>query len=197
MERDVEPTIYLPYAQVPETSMDLVLRTTVSPMSLVGAVKQEVEALDPNLPLQDVQPLEALVSESVSQPRFYMLLLSVFAGVALVLASIGIFGVISYSVTRRTREIGVRIALGADPRSVVRLVVGGALGLAAAGVLLGLVGALAGTRLLSGLLFGVEATDPVTLVTVSTVLFAVAALASYLPARRAVRVDPNVALRFD
>ncbi|HEV2129635.1 MAG TPA: ABC transporter permease, partial [Longimicrobiaceae bacterium] len=195
MEREVDPTVYVPHAQTSVNAMSLVVRTSVPPMSLVPAVKREVEALDPNLPLQQVRPLEELVSESVSQPRFYMLLLSIFAGVALLLASIGIFGVISYSVTRRTREIGVRIALGADPKRVVQLVVGGAIGLAALGVGLGLLGALAGTRLLSGLLFGVEPTDPVTFAVVSTLLMGVAVLASYLPARRATRVDPMVALR--
>jgi putative ABC transport system permease protein len=124
-----------------------------------------------------------------------MLLLSIFAGVALALAAIGIFGVISYGVAQRTREIGVRVALGADPASVLRIVVGGALGLAGLGVGIGLLGALAGTRVLSGLLFGVTATDPATYAGVAVLLLGVAALASWLPARAATRVDPAIALR--
>jgi predicted permease len=192
---DPEPAMFFPQAQAPEGSMGVVLRTAVAPLSVAGAVRREVKALDPDLPVNDLQPLEQLTAESVSQPRFYMLLLSIFAGVALALAAIGIFGVISYGVAQRTREIGVRVALGADPASVLRIVVGGALGLAGLGVGIGLLGALAGTRVLSGLLFGVTATDPATYAGVAALLMGVAALASWLPARAATRVDPAIALR--
>jgi len=192
---DPEPAMYFPQAQAPEGSMGVVLRTAVAPLSVAGAVRREVKALDPDLPVNDLQPLEQLTAESVSQPRFYMLLLSIFAGVALALAAIGIFGVISYGVAQRTREIGVRVALGADPASVLRIVVGGALGLAGLGVGIGVLGALAGTRVLSGLLFGVTTTDPATYAGVAALLMGVAALASWLPARAATRVDPAIALR--
>jgi predicted permease len=192
---DPEPAMFFPQAQAPEGSMGVVLRTAVAPLSVAGAVRREVKALDPDLPVNDLQPLEQLTAESVSQPRFYMLLLSIFAGVALALAAIGIFGVISYGVAQRTREIGVRVALGADPASVLHIVVGGALGLAGLGVGIGVLGALAGTRVLSGLLFGVTATDPATYAGVAALLMGVAALASWLPARAATRVDPAIALR--
>ncbi|HEX2189801.1 MAG TPA: ABC transporter permease [Longimicrobiaceae bacterium] len=197
VDAEVQSAMYFPQAQAPVGGMGVVVRTTVPPASLAAAVRREVAAMDPNLPLNDLQPLERLAADSMSQPRFYMLLLSLFAGVALALAAIGIFGVISYGVAQRTREIGVRMALGAEPSSVLRIVVGGALGLAGIGVGVGVLGALAGTRLLSGLLFGVAATDPPTYVGVAVLLLAVAALASWLPARAAVRVDPMTALRAD
>jgi putative ABC transport system permease protein len=195
VDADPQPAMYFPAAQGPSGSMGVVVRTAVPPLSLAGAVRRAVAGLDPNLPVNELRPLEQLTADSVSQPRFYMLLLSVFAGTALALAAIGIFGVISYGVAQRTREIGVRMALGAEPASVLRVVVGGALGLAGIGVGLGVLGALAGTRLLSGLLYGVAATDPLTYAGVAVLLLGVAALASWLPARAAVRVDPVVALR--
>jgi len=197
LAQESEPLLFVPHAQVPVPSMTMVLRTSLPPESQVAAVRSLVREMDANLPLAEAQPLRSVVAESVSQPRFYMLLLTIFAAVALVLAAIGIFGVISYTVVQRTREIGVRIALGADPRSVLGLVVGGAVALAAAGVALGALGALAGTRLLSGLLYEVGATDPLTFAGVAALLLGVAAAASWLPARRATRVDPNVALRYE
>ena len=190
-----EPAIYRAQAQAPEGAMDVVLRTSEPPMAVVPDVRRVVSALDPNLPIEEVRAVDDAVAASVSQPRFYMLLLSIFAGVALLLAAIGIFGVISYGVTQRTREIGVRVALGAEPASVLRLVVRGAATLAAIGVGMGLLGAWAGTRLLSKLLYGVAATDPLTFVVVAAVFTAVALLAAYLPARRATKIDPIVALR--
>ncbi|HET7275337.1 MAG TPA: ABC transporter permease [Longimicrobiaceae bacterium] len=189
--------LYLSHAQVPFGSMNMVVRTAVPPLSLAGAIQSTVSELDPNLPVDNIRTLEQLVSESVSQPRFYMLLLTVFAAVALLLAAIGIFGVMSYAVAQRTREIGIRIALGAEQSSVLKLVVGKALGLAAAGVALGLVGAFALTQLLESLLFGVSATDLPTYLIVTILLMGVASIASYLPALRATRVDPNVALRYE
>jgi predicted permease len=195
LDAEPQPAIYVPQAQAPAGSMNVVVSTPLPPAAVAGAIKGEVRALDPNLPIDDLRPLRQVVAESVSQPRFYMLLLSIFAGVALTLTAIGIFGVISYAVTQRRREIGIRMALGADSASVLRLVVGGALVLAGIGVGVGLVGAAVGTRVLSGLLFGVEATDPLTFLGVATILLGVAFLASYLPARAASRVDPNIALR--
>jgi putative ABC transport system permease protein len=195
LTEEVGPGLYFPHSQQNGRQMSLVLRTGSDPMALVPAIRREVQALDADLPIFNPRTLEQALGEAVSQPRFYMLLLSIFGGTALVLSAIGIFGVMSYSVVQRTREIGIRIALGAAPRTVLRMVVGGALALALGGVAIGLVGAAAGSRLLSALLFGVSPTDPFTLVSVALILTGVAVGASYLPARRAIRVDPMVALR--
>jgi putative ABC transport system permease protein len=193
---DAAPELYLPHAQFAIEEMSVVLRTTrQDPLALVSSIREEVRALDPNLPPTEFRTLEQVVSRSVAQPRFYTLLLSVFAGVALTLAAIGIFGVISYAVVQRTREIGIRMALGASTGSVLRLVVGGVVGLAAGGAVLGVIGSLALGRFLGSLLYGVTATDLTTYVAVVVILFAIALLASYIPARRAARVDPMVALR--
>jgi predicted permease len=197
LDGEARPTIYVSYAQAPMSRMDMVVRSRLPLGSLTAGIKREVRALDANLPIDELQPLEQVVEQSISQPRFYMTLLSIFAAVALALAAIGIFGVVSYTVRQRRREIGIRMALGAEPARVLRMVIGGAVGLAAVGVGLGVAGALAGTRLMAGLLFGVGATDPTTFIGVSALLLGIAALSSYLPARSAVRVDPNVALRAD
>jgi putative ABC transport system permease protein len=189
------PQIYLPFRQWPVSGMTVVLATSVPPMSLTDAVRNEVYALDGNLPVSNASTLDAVVAKSISQQRFYMLLLSIFAFVALVLAAIGIFGVLSYAVSQRTREIGIRMALGAQERTVIRLIVRQAMLLVAAGVAAGLVFGLLLSQTMSKMLFDVAPTDPTTYITVSTVLGAVALLASYLPARRATRVDPIVALR--
>jgi putative ABC transport system permease protein len=154
-----------------------------------------VNELDPNLPVSNIRTVEEVVAESIAQPRFYMLLLAAFASVALVLAAIGIFGVMSYTVSQRTREIGIRMALGARGNSVVSMVVRQAMLLALAGLALGLVAGLALSRTMTTLLFELSPTDPFTFATVATVLALVAFLASYLPARRAATVDPMVALR--
>jgi len=147
------------------------------------------------MPVYDLSTMEQAVSESVSQPRFYMLLLSAFATLALLLAALGIYGVISYSVSQRTRELGIRIALGATQDRVMRLVLGHGLMLTVVGVSVGLLGAYWLTRVVAALLYGVEATDVVTFAGVALVLLGVASLASYLPARRAARVDPVIAMR--
>jgi len=154
-----------------------------------------VAGLDPELPLARPRTLDEILARSISEPRFYVVLLGAFAGTALFLAALGIFGVMSYAVVQRSREIGIRVALGAHPAAVLRMVLGHALVLAVVGVAAGLVGALALSRAIAGLLFELSPTDPVTLVAVAVLLTAVALLASYLPARRATRVDPLIALR--
>jgi putative ABC transport system permease protein len=189
------PEIYLPYRQWPITSMSVVMKTTTPPESLAGAVQQEVHAIDPNLPVSNIGSLEKIISKSISQPRFYMLLLSIFASVALLLAAIGIFGVLSYAVSQRTREIGIRMALGAPGRTVVHLIVRQAMILVASGIAAGTIAALFVAGTLAKMLFSVTPTDPVTFAGVAAVLVGVALFASYLPARRATRVDPIVALR--
>jgi putative ABC transport system permease protein len=196
---DVEgtPEMYIPYLQSPISSMTLVVRTSSDPLGLVAAVRSEVSRLDKEQPVYDVRTMEQLVSESTSSRRFNALLLGIFAGVALILAAIGIYGVMSYSVTRRAHEIGLRMALGAQVRDVLKLVVRQGMLLTLVGVCIGLAAALALTRLLSSLLYGVSATDPITFGVITSLLIGVALLATYIPARRATRVDPIVALRHE
>ena len=189
------PQIYLPFRQWPVTSMSVLLNASVPPLSLTDAVRNEVYAVDSSLPVSNVSTLDAIVAKSISQQRFYMLLLTIFASVALVLAGVGIFGVLSYAVSQRTREIGIRMALGARGSSVVGLIVRQAMILVGCGVAAGLGFGLLLSRTMTKMLFAVEPTDPATYLVVSGVLAAVALLASYLPARRATRVDPIVALR--
>ncbi|HEX5474755.1 MAG TPA: ABC transporter permease [Vicinamibacterales bacterium] len=189
------PEIYLPLRQWPVDTMSVVVRTAVPPQSLTDAVRDSVHAVDPNLPVSNVRTLDDIVARSISQPRFYMLLLAIFAAVALVLAAIGIFGVLSYAVAQRTREIGIRMALGAQEGSVMGLVVRQAMLLAGAGIAGGILAALALSRALETLLFAVRPHDPATFAAVAALLAGVALVASYLPARRATRVDPIVALR--
>jgi predicted permease len=189
------PQLYLPYAQVPVHSMSVVLKTAVPPESVAEAARRAVYAIDRDLPAANVRRLDQIVAASISQPRFYMTLLSIFAGVALALAAIGIFGVLSYAVAQRTREIGIRMALGARSGAVLGLVVRHALMLAGAGVAIGIVAAYYLSRTLTSLLFAIEPGDPLTFAVVAGVLMAVALIASYVPAVRATRVDPIVALR--
>jgi putative ABC transport system permease protein len=190
-----EPEIYVPHAQVANSSLEIVLRTDVPPATLASAVRREVRLLDPDLPIAKIETLESIVAESISRPRFYMLLVAIFAGVALLLAAVGIFGVMSYSVAQRTRELGIRIALGAGAGAVRRLVVGQAMTLAGIGLAIGLGAALLLSSTLEKMLFNLSSTDPSTFAAVAGVLFIVALVASWLPARRAARVDPVVALR--
>ena len=198
------PMIYWAMKQFPTNFMTLVVRAECAerrggaacdPMRLGPAITRELRALDPNQPLADVKPLDAYLGQSVAQRRFSMTMLAVFSAAALVLAALGIYGVLAYSVAQRTREIGVRMALGARDTAVASMIVREAFGVVGAGLALGAVAALALTRVLSGLLYDVSPTDPVTFVGVAAVLGAVALAASYLPARRAARVDPIVALR--
>ena len=190
------PQIYLPYSQWPIHGMSVVLKTSVPPALVADAVRREVYSVDSSLPVANIRTLDQLVARSISQPRFYMTLLAVFAAVALILAAVGIFGVLSYAVVQRTREIGIRMALGARERSVVGLVVRHALILAIAGIAVGSVAAwILSTSMISGLLFSTDPRDGMTYAAVAFTLTGVALLAAYVPARRATRVDPIVALR--
>ena len=189
------PEIYLP--QRAYTDMSLVVRGSGEPMALVPPVTQAVLSLDKNLPLYEVQPLSAILRNNVAQQRFTMYLLIAFAGLALALSAIGLYGVLAYMVSRRTQEIGVRMALGAQADNVLRMVLREGVMAAAAGLGLGLVGALILARLMSTLLFGVKADDPITFSAVGLMTAAVAVLASYVPARRASKVDPMAALRYE
>jgi putative ABC transport system permease protein len=189
------PHLYLPLRQWPVSSMAVALKCAVPPESLVEAAAARVHAVDPNMPVSKIRTLDEIVARSISQPRFYATLLGVFAALAMALAAIGIFGVLSYTVAQRTREIGVRIALGAHQDSVIGLVVRQAMTLVAAGWAAGIVAALLVSESLGKMLFLVKPHDPGTFVAVSLALGLIALLASYLPARRAARVDPVVALR--
>jgi putative ABC transport system permease protein len=173
----------------------VVIRSSGDPLALTASVREAVREVDRDLPIANIRSMDQIMSNMAGNARFRTLLLGVFAAVALLLAAIGIYGVISYSVAQRAREIGIRIAIGAQNRDVLSLVVGQGMKLALIGVGVGIAGALAFTRVLSGMLFNVSATDPLTFVGVSTLLALVALLACYVPARRAMSVDPMVALR--
>ena len=197
LDVSARPSMYLPASQSPSRGMTLVVKTNGEPSGLIGAVRSEFRSLDHNLALNNIKPMDQIVSESIAQPRFILLLLGVFAGLALMLAAVGIYGVISYAVTQRTQEFGVRMALGARAFDVLSLVLKRGMVLALLGVALGLAGAFALTRLMTQLLFGVTPTDALTFGAVSVFLLVVALVACYVPARRATKVDPLVALRYE
>jgi putative ABC transport system permease protein len=194
-DEPAHPDVYVPYLQSPRSGMLLYIRTAGDPAALIGAVRREVRALNRDLPLFDVQTMDARISGATSKPRFTAILLAVFAGIALCLAAIGIYGVMSYLVTQRTREIGIRMALGARQSDVLSLVVRRGATLAALGIGIGTAGALAASRALTTLLYQIQPGDPATYVEIGAVLAAVALAACYLPARRASMVDPSRALR--
>jgi predicted permease len=201
LEAKTGTEVYFLHSQMIETldgasdDMYLVIRTAGDPLALVGPVREQVRALDPTLPLAQVRTLERVVFESVAQPRFMTRMALIFAVVALALAAVGTYGVLSYSVEQRTQEIGVRMALGAQARQVLGMVLGQGARLVAVGLVLGIVGALALRQILAGMLFGVAPTDPTIFASVVVVLSAVSLAACYLPARRATRISPMVALR--
>lgn len=177
--------------------MEVVVRTTQNPLTLATSVANSIHQVDPEVALHKIQTMNDLVSESLSPQRFTMLLLAAFAGLALLLATVGIYSVISYSVSRRTHEIGIRVSLGASRADVLRLVLRQGMMLAALGLVIGIIGALALSRLMSAVVYGITASDPLTFLAVSLLLACVALLACYIPARRAMRVDPAVALRHE
>ncbi|HVG19637.1 MAG TPA: ABC transporter permease [Blastocatellia bacterium] len=199
LDEEATAVVYRPYLQDPWTKLNLVVRTAGDPVSIVNAVRGEVQAIDQDLALYSVATMEQLIAERPSTflRRYPALLMAVFAAIALILAAIGIYGIISYSVNQRTHEIGVRMALGAQPRDVLRLIIGQGMVLILFGVAGGVAAALALTRLMHSLLFGVSATDPLTFILVTALLALVALLACYIPARRATKVDPMIALRYE
>jgi len=193
-----KPQMYLPFTQAnffePRA---LVVKTNLEPLSLAATVRKTVWEIDRDQPVSNIASMENIVSNSVARQRFSMLLLGIFASLALVLAAVGIYGVMSYSVAQRTPEIGIRMALGAQRGDVLKLTIGQGLRLVVTGVIIGLAAAFVLSRVMSSLLFGISPTDPLTFITISLVLVSVAILASYIPALRASRVDPMFALRYE
>ncbi len=189
------PAYYRPFKQFPDPFMQVLVRTEADPLSFVTPVREPIWSIDSDLPIGDVTTMAQHYATAVAQPRFNMLLLALFGGLALLLASVGVYGLLSYHVAQRTPEIGIRMALGAQIRDVVGMVVGEGLWLTGIGVVAGLVGAVGLTRVLDSLLFGVSPIDASTFATVAVGLAAIALVASYLPARRAAKIDPMVALR--
>ncbi|HKP86346.1 MAG TPA: ABC transporter permease [Blastocatellia bacterium] len=197
LEAETRPEMFWPYYQTGVPFATLVVRTTGKPEAMIAAVRSEAQTVDKDLPLYNIKTMEQVISESVSNRRLNVLLLGIFGGLALVLAAVGLYGVMSYSVSQRTREIGIRMALGANRRDVTRLVVGQGMVLALTGVAVGLGASFALTRLMSSLLYEVSVTDPITFAALSLLLIGVAGMSSYIPARRAMKVDPIVALRYE
>jgi putative ABC transport system permease protein len=195
---DAKPRIqlYLPYAQVPNIpSMSVAVRTSGDPLLMAKPVRDAIHDVDKDMPLSNTKSMDDLLESSLGQRRLSMILLGAFSVIALLLASIGIYGVLAYSVTQRSRELGIRMALGAARGRVLRLVIGQGMALAIVGIAIGLAGAFALTRLLANQLYSITPTDPATFVGVSLLLAAIALVATLVPALRATRVDPVVALR--
>jgi putative ABC transport system permease protein len=197
LDRSAGTELYFPFPQLPRQLSWVVVRTQGDPMSLTSAARDAIRALDRGLPISNIGSMEDVMSTARSRPRFLTLLLSLFSGLSLILAALGIYGVISYAVAQRTNEIGIRMALGARGGDVIRLIGTSGVRLALAGTLVGAAGAFALTRFLSGMLFGVSSLDPLTFLAMAATLIAVTLLACYIPARRASRVDPLVALRYE
>lgn len=202
IREDVRPTMMLPYTNAAfatqwQRFMTLMVRSDEDPLALTASVRSAISAVDSRLSVSQIQTLDDVVSDQVAGPRFVTLLLGMFAGLALLLAALGIYGVISYSVAQRTQEIGVRIALGANRGNVLKLVIGQGLSLVAARIGIGIVLAFAATRALAGLLFGVSSTDPWTFLGAAVFLAGVGIMATYFPARRASNVEPVMALRHE
>jgi putative ABC transport system permease protein len=197
VDEDSRVELYLPWAQSPVGAFTLIARTRGNPASLAGALRAAVRAVDPELPLYQVATLEATVAEGTAQRRLAVVLISVFAALALTLSAVGIYGVMSYTVTQRTPEIGVRMALGAARADILRMVFGSGTVLALLGIAIGLGAAFGLARVMTSLLFETSASDPPTFSIVPLLLLSVALLACWLPARRATQVDPLAALRYE
>jgi putative ABC transport system permease protein len=197
IEEPAGPTLYLSAWQPALTPDSLSIRTAGDPTAVVAAVRREVRALDPGVPIYRITTLRERASQATSRYRFSALLMSLFAGLAVLLAGVGIYGVMAYSVSQRTRELGIRVALGAQQREIFRLVIVDGAVLTLVGLGLGLVAARAATRVLTSQLYQVRATDPMTFAAVALLLTVVALVACYIPARRAAKVDPMVALRYE
>jgi ABC-type antimicrobial peptide transport system permease subunit len=195
LTEDGRGALYYPYRVFPWWPMTLTVKARSNPLSLVGAIREEVSALDADVPVAEVRLMEDYVNDARAQTRFTLTLISVFAALALILAAIGLYGVISYSLRQRVQEFGVRMAFGAGERSIVGLVVGHGMVLAVTGIGLGMIAAFILTRTASSLFFGVTPMDPLTFAGVPALLGGVTSLASYIPARRATRIDPIAALR--
>jgi predicted permease len=198
MRETVSPEIYVPFTQKPWPSMQtmhVAVRTKAAPLGMTAAIREAVRALDAEVPIARVTTLSTIVDESLAQPRLAMLLVSAFGGLSLLLAGVGLYGAVAYTVAGRTAEIGIRVALGAAPRRILAIAIGPYLRLTVLGIAAGTLLALGGLRVISRFLYGVEATDPVTLAGVALLLVAVSLLACYVPARRAMKVDPLLAIR--
>lgn len=197
LDSDVKSEIYVPITQAPAPLVALVVRTASDPTKLVADVRNQIQSIDKDQPIGNIKTMNQVLAEAVAQPRLYTILIGIFAGLALLLAVLGIYSMMAYSVVQRTQEIGIRMALGAQPRDILRLVLSEGMRLTLIGVAIGLVGSFVVTRLISSLLFGVSATDPVTFIAVTSLSIVIALIASYVPARRATKVDPMIALRYE
>jgi putative ABC transport system permease protein len=197
LDSNTKPEVFLPYLQSPSPSMSFVIRSSVDASALAAAVKSQIQMIDKDLPLDEAKTMNQLLAESNSGRRFNMLLLSVFAAVALLLALVGIYGVMSYTVAQRTHEIGIRVAIGAQASDVFRMVISHGMVVTLIGIVVGLLAAFGVTRLMTTMLFGVEATDPTTFIGIALLVALVAFVACYIPGRRATKVDPLVALRYE
>jgi putative ABC transport system permease protein len=195
--QDAEAAAYVPYQQDTRASMTIFIRTVPDPLSFAAAVREQVQLVDPAQPAYDVASMEHILSDTMAAPRFNTLLLGIFAVLAVMLAVVGIYGVIASFVSQRTHEVGIRIALGATPRDILRLVLGQGIAMTGIGLALGILGSLALSRYLSALLFTIRPTDPPTILGAALILGGVSLLASYIPARRAMNTDPMVAIRYE
>ena len=191
----VEPEVYLPFFQAPAFSKHLVLRSKMDPMEIAAAVRRELLRIDPGVIVEKIKTMDRIRDDSISAQRFTMTVISLFSGLALILAAVGMYGVISHSVAQRTHEIGVRMALGAQGHHILRLILGHGMILAVTGIALGLAGSIALTRVLRSLLFEIDPTDLLTFTVVPTLLATAVLLACWWPARRATKIDPLVVIR--
>jgi len=197
LTEEAKQEIFMPHAQSGGLGATLVVRTSGDPKEILAAIRHQIGTMDRDLPIYNIRTMEEVLSGTLAQPRLSLMLLSVFALIALIMAMIGVYGVMSFTVSQRTREIGIRMALGAQQRDVLKMVIEQGLWLVLLGIGIGVAGALGLTRVMKSLLFGVSATDPVTFAVIPLILAAVAILACYLPARRATKVDPMIALRIE